>query len=42
LHRAETDDRAMAGPSDDSRHGPAPVKSPEHPQHSGEDLGRRM
>jgi hypothetical protein len=43
LHRAETDDRAMAGPSDDSRHaGPAPVKSPEHPRHSGEDLGRRM
>jgi hypothetical protein len=44
LHRAETDDRAMAGPSDDSRHsaGPAPVKSPEHPHHSGEDLGRRM
>jgi hypothetical protein len=43
LHRAETDDRAMAGPSD-SRHdaGPAPVKSPEHPHHSGEDLGRRM
>jgi hypothetical protein len=44
LHRAETDDRAMAGPSDDSRHsaGPAPVKSPEHPRHSSEDLGRRM
>jgi hypothetical protein len=43
LHRAETDDRAMAGPSVDSRHsaGPAPVKSPEYP-HSGEDLGRRM
>ena len=41
-HRAETDDRAMAGPSDDSRHGPAPVKSPEHPHHSGEDLRRRM
>jgi hypothetical protein len=41
LHRAETDDRAMAGPSDDSRHGPAPVKSPE--QHrADEDLGRRM
>jgi hypothetical protein len=42
LHRAETDDRAMAGPSDDNRHGQAPVKSPEHPRHSGEDLGRRM
>jgi hypothetical protein len=42
LHRAETDDRAMAGPSDDNRHSPAPVKSPEHPRHSGEDLGRRM
>jgi hypothetical protein len=44
LHRAETDDRAMAGPSDDNRHdaGPAPVKSPERPHHSGEDLRRRM
>jgi hypothetical protein len=42
LHYAETDDRAMAGPSDDSKHGPAPVKSPEHPHHSGEDLRRRM
>jgi hypothetical protein len=44
LHRAETDDRAMAGPCDDSRHGagPAPVKSPEQPHHSGEDLRRRM
>ena len=42
LHRAETGDRAMAGPSDDSRHGQAPVKSQEHPRHSGEDLGRRM
>ena len=42
LHRAETDDRAMAGPSDDNRHGHAPVKSPEHPRPSGEDLGRRM
>ena len=44
LHRAETDDRAIAGPSDDSRpgDGPAPVKTPEHPRHSGEDLGRRM
>jgi hypothetical protein len=44
LHRAETDDRAMAGPSDDSRHGagPAPVKSPEHPHTGGEDLRRRM
>ncbi len=44
LHRAETDDRAMAGHSDDSRHGagPAPVKSPEQPHHSGEDLRRRM
>ena len=44
LHRAETDDRAMTGPSDGRRHsaGPAPVKSPEHPRHGGEDLGRRM
>jgi hypothetical protein len=44
LHRAETGDRVMAGPSDDDRHGagPAPVKSPERPHHSGEDLGRRM
>jgi hypothetical protein len=44
LHRAEADDRAMAGPSDDSRHGagPAPVKSPEQPHQSGEDLRRRM
>jgi hypothetical protein len=42
LHRAETDDRSIAGPSDDNRHSPAPVKSPEHPRHSGEDLGRRM
>jgi hypothetical protein len=44
LHRAETDDRAMAGPSDDSRQGagPAPVTSPEQPHHSGEDLRRRM
>lgn len=42
LHRAETDDRAMAGPSEGSRHDPAPVKSPEHPRHSSEDLGRRM
>ena len=40
LHRV--DERALAGPSDDSRHGPAPVKSPEHPSHSSEDLGRRM
>jgi hypothetical protein len=42
LHRAETDDRTLPGPSDDSQHGPAPVKSPEHPRHSSEDLGRRM
>jgi hypothetical protein len=41
LQRA--DERAVAGPSEDSRHGPAPVKSPEHQQHRGdEDLGRRM
>jgi hypothetical protein len=40
LHRAETNDRARAGPTE-SGHGPAPVKSPEH--HRGdEDLGRRM
>jgi hypothetical protein len=37
LHRAETNDRATAGPSD---HGPAPVKSPEHKSH--EDLGRNL
>jgi hypothetical protein len=42
LHRADTDDRAMAGPSNDSRHGPAPVKAPEQPHRSSEDLGRRM
>ncbi|MDT5237335.1 MAG: hypothetical protein QOD36_3207 [Mycobacterium sp.] len=43
LHSAAADDRVMAGPSDDSRHSaPAPVKSPEHPHHSGEDLRRRM
>jgi hypothetical protein len=36
LHRAETDDRASHGA------GPAPVKSPEQPHHSGEDLRRRM
>jgi len=42
LHRAETDDRAMAGPSQDSKHAPAPVKSPEHPHHTNEDLSRRM
>jgi hypothetical protein len=41
LQRA--DDRELARPSDDSRHGPAPVKSPEHQTHRGdEDLGRRM
>jgi PE family len=45
LQRAEANDRAMAGPSasEDGRHGPAPVKSPEHQVHRGdEDLGRRM
>ena len=44
LHRAEANDRAMAGPSaSDDKHGPAPVKSPEHQQHRGEgDLGRRL
>jgi hypothetical protein len=42
LHRAETDDRTMAGPSDSRHTSPAPVKSPEHPQHGSEDLGRRM
>jgi hypothetical protein len=42
LHRA--DERVLAGPSDDSRHGPgpAPEKSPEHARHSSEDLGRGM
>jgi hypothetical protein len=45
LQRAETDDRAMAGPSGsgDGRPGPAPVTPPEQPRHGGEeDLGRRM
>jgi len=41
LHRAETNDRTAAGPSNDSRHEPAPVKSPEH-HRADEDLGRRM
>jgi hypothetical protein len=36
LHRAEADDRASHGA------GPAPVKSPEQPHHSGEDLRTRM
>jgi hypothetical protein len=40
LHRAETDDRAGAGAGSDSRHGPAPVESPEH--HRGGDLGGRI
>jgi len=40
LHRAETNDRAAAGPSE---HGPAPVKPPEHQTHRGdEDLGRNL
>jgi hypothetical protein len=40
LHRAETNDRATAGPSE---HGPAPVKPPEHQTHRGdEDLGRNL
>ena len=40
LHRAETNDRATAGPSE---HGPAPVKSPEHQTHRGDqDLGRNL
>jgi len=40
LHRAETNDRATAGPSE---HGPAPVKPPEHQSHRGdEDLGRNL
>ncbi len=43
LQRAETNDRAVAGPSDDGKHGPAPVKSPEHQSDRGdEDLGRRL
>lgn len=45
LQRAETNDRAMAGPSasDDGRHGAGPVKSPEHQHHRGDDdLGRRL
>jgi hypothetical protein len=41
LHRA--DDRPVAGPSEGSTHGHAPVKAPEHQTHRGdEDLGRRM
>ena len=47
LQRAETDDRATAGPSgaDDGRPGagPAPVTPHEQPRHGGEeDLARRM
>jgi hypothetical protein len=45
LHRAEPNDRTEAGASGpvDSRHGPAPVKPPEHQTHRGdEDLGRRL
>jgi hypothetical protein len=39
LQRAETTE----GASDDGKHGHAPVKSPEHQQHRGDqDLGRRM
>lgn len=37
LHRAETNDRATAGPSE---HGPAPVKSPEH--QTQQDLERNL
>jgi hypothetical protein len=37
LHRAETNDRATAGPSE---HGPAPVKPPEHQPR--QDLGRSL
>jgi hypothetical protein len=41
LHRAETNDRAAAGPTETGQGGPAPVKSPEH--HRGDDdLGRRL
>ena len=47
LQRADTDDRAMAGPSgpEDGRHGagPVPVTPPEQPRHSGDDdIARRM
>jgi hypothetical protein len=43
LHRAETNDHSLAGPSDDGKHNQAPVKPPEHQRHSGdEDLGRRL
>jgi hypothetical protein len=46
LQRAETDDRAMAGPSasEDGRHGagPVPVTPPEQPRHSDDDVARRM
>jgi hypothetical protein len=42
LHRLETNDRPTAGPSDGGTQGQAPVKSPEHQSHRGdEDLGRR-
>jgi hypothetical protein len=40
LHRAETTDRAAAASAE---HGPAPVKSPEHQTHRGDqDLGRNL
>ena len=45
LQRAETDDRAMPGPSaaDDGRPGAAPVTPHQQPRHGGEDdLARRM
>jgi hypothetical protein len=45
VQRAETNDRAMAGPSalDDDGMARGPVKSPEHQHHRGDDdLGRRM
>lgn len=44
LHRAETNEHGAAGPSasDDAKHGPAPVNSPEHQSRRGDDLGRRM
>jgi hypothetical protein len=41
LHRAETNDRAAAGPTETGQGGPTPVKSPEH-HRVDDDLGRRL
>jgi hypothetical protein len=42
LHRAETDDRASAGPSDRQHNGGQAPVTPAHPRETGEDLGRRL